>query len=625
MRRKQKNVLTTSVLAIILHLVIFLCDVNTELGIATGVAYVAPLIFLTGTNSPKHLLVAAVTSSILIFVGYMLSPDSSEFHHAVANRILCVFAVWVVCVASIRLNAIQAIIRSSDESRQQIRNSSPDALVNFDRSGKIVAWNPAAARVFGWPEEEVIGTSFANVISDLQDVGESETDFENVLNERLPGVFSSRVDASGVRRNGERFPAEVRIVRAVGDAEPKYTAFVRDVLEYQKHEVWFKLLLESTGEAIYGLDTNGVCTFCNPSCVSTLGYDSPEDLLGKNMHQLIHHKLPDGSPYAEVDCRIYSALQRREKLCVVDEVFWRADGTSIPVEYTSYPLLQNGELLGAVVAFLDITDRRRAQEELQRVNAELEVRQQETEEFVYTISHDLKSPLVTMRGFLGVLQDDAAAGNYADMADSIQRIKRASGNMQRLLDDLLQLSRVGMVRDMREWIDLNMLLAELRDDLESRLSESGAQFIIQEEIPSIHADRLHMRQVFENLIANAVKYGTTAPNPVIEVGGSIEGERIQLFVRDNGDGIPPEDQERIFQVFHRLPSDQDGTGMGLAIVRGIIRRHGGTVRVESKYGCGAEFIISLPSRPMPESESSSTNSGIQRLASTTPTRSIHSQ
>ncbi len=134
----------------------------------------------------------------------------------------------------------------------------------------------------------------------------------------------------------------------------------------KESEEKYLLLLNSTAEAIYGFDRKGNCTFCNPACVRLLGHQSGEDLLGKNMHDLMHHSRPDGTPYPEHECEIYVAVREGRPSHVSDEVLWRADGTSFAAEYWSYPMYKDGEMVGAVVTFLDISDRKRAEEELRR-------------------------------------------------------------------------------------------------------------------------------------------------------------------------------------------------------------------------------------------------------------------
>jgi PAS domain S-box-containing protein len=143
--------------------------------------------------------------------------------------------------------------------------------------------------------------------------------------------------------------------------------------EMRESEERSRLLLDSTAEGIYGLDLQGNCTFCNPACLRLLGYEDVEDLLGKNVHELIHHTRPDGSPYPEEECRIYQAFRQGKGTHVDDEVLWRADGTSFPAEYWSYPIRRNGELIGSVVTFLDITERRQAEEALHKTSRALKV------------------------------------------------------------------------------------------------------------------------------------------------------------------------------------------------------------------------------------------------------------
>lgn len=362
----------------------------------------------------------------------------------------------------------------------------------------------------------------------------------------------------------------------------------------RERDVRISSLLNSTAEGIYGLDLDGKCTFANQACVDLLGYDSADELLGVNMHDLIHHTRPDGTSYAMHECRIYQAFREGQGVHVDDEVLWRKDGTSFAAEYWSYPIRRDGQVLGSVLTFMDITDRKEAEAAIQRINEELQQKNDEIQQFVYTVSHDLKSPLVTCKGFIGVMKEDAEDERWDEMLDSVSRLDRATDRLSELIEDLLQLSRVGVVRNEPEQIDVAELVRSIADDLSARLQQAGASLLIDDDLPDIVADRVRLGEVFENLLTNAIKYGCQGEEPRIVVGSeTVQGE-LRYFVQDNGPGIPKEFHRKIFRLFQRLDVDQEGTGVGLTAVARIMEVHGGRAGVESEPGHGAKFWVSFP-------------------------------
>jgi PAS domain S-box-containing protein len=239
------------------------------------------------------------------------------------------------------------------------------------------------------------------------------------------------------------------------------------------------------------------------------------------------------------------------------------------------------------------------EEELsQRKNfiAELEAKNAELERFTYTASHDLKSPLVTITGFLGYLEKDALAGNQERMKSSIARINSAAEKMQALLNDLLELSRIGRLMNPAEDVLFEEIVHEAIDRVRGRLDETNAVVEVQSQFPSVRCDRIRLVEVLQNLIENAIKYTKPNTTPRIEIGtnGLNENGQMVFHVRDNGMGIDPQYHERIFGLFNKLDAQSEGTGIGLSLVKRIIEVHSGRVWVESEKGMGATFYFSLP-------------------------------
>jgi PAS domain S-box-containing protein len=226
---------------------------------------------------------------------------------------------------------------------------------------------------------------------------------------------------------------------------------------------------------------------------------------------------------------------------------------------------------------------------------ELESKNNELERFTYTISHDLKSPLVTINGFLGYLKTDAASGPPHRVATDIQRIQDAVDKMHLLLRELLELSRIGRIMNPPEEVLFNDLVREALELVHGQLDARGVTVHTQPDLPAIRGDRQRLTVVLQNLVDNAAKYMGDQPAPRIEIGQrGQEEDQLIFFVKDNGIGIDPQHHERIFGLFNKLDPKTEGTGVGLALVKRIIEVHGGRIWVESEPGKGTVFYFTLP-------------------------------
>jgi signal transduction histidine kinase len=227
---------------------------------------------------------------------------------------------------------------------------------------------------------------------------------------------------------------------------------------------------------------------------------------------------------------------------------------------------------------------------------ELEAKNAELERFTYTVSHDLKSPLVTITGFLGYLEKDALAGNAEKIRSSINRITMAAQKMQELLNDLLELSRIGRVINLPESLSFSEIITEALERVQGQLDAKKIVVEVQTVLPSVYGDRVRLVEVVQNLIDNAAKFSDKTQAPRIEIGTKETDQEDQatFFVRDHGIGIQREFQERIFGLFNKLDHNAEGTGIGLTLVKRIIEVHGGKIWVESEPGKGATFYFMLP-------------------------------
>jgi PAS domain S-box-containing protein len=255
--------------------------------------------------------------------------------------------------------------------------------------------------------------------------------------------------------------------------------------------------------------------------------------------------------------------------------------------------IENARLNSALQ--IELAQRQTFIEELEAKNAELE-------RFTYTVSHDLKSPLVTITGFLGYLEKDALSGNMEKLKNNINRITTAAQKMQSLLNDLLELSRIGRLINQPERVPFEEIVREALERVRGRLEANKVRVEVQNELPTVHGDKTRLIEVLQNLLDNAAKFTGNGGNPRIEIGttGTDQGSNSIFFVRDNGIGIQPQFQDRIFGLFNKLDQSVEGTGIGLTLVKRIIEVHGGKIWVESELGRGATFYFTLPNSQIEE-------------------------
>ncbi len=256
------------------------------------------------------------------------------------------------------------------------------------------------------------------------------------------------------------------------------------------------------------------------------------------------------------------------------------------------------ELRSSLMAFVVLRNR-----QLDQVNRHLAAKNAEVAQFAYTVSHDLKSPLVTVSGYVGALEEDLALNDKEAVADSLERIKRATRRMGTLIDELLKFSRIGSHSERRVAIDLNPLIAEVASDFELRIRSVGATLTYPDDFPAIVGCPDDVSRAIHNLVDNALKYGRETPDFAIGISWIQTARHVRLLVSDNGPGIDPIYHQRIFELFQRIHDHVEGTGVGLASVAKIAQQHGGDYGVDSELGNGACFWMEFPTSADPTTSS----------------------
>lgn len=352
------------------------------------------------------------------------------------------------------------------------------------------------------------------------------------------------------------------------------------------------LILESTADGLFGVDRAGRITFANAACQRMLGFTERE-MIDHDAHALTHHSRADGTPYPPEDCpvsRVLADNQRREQ---VDEVMWRKDGRSLPVEMSVAPMVAEKGAVGAIVSFRDTTERQKYKAELERSNVELE-------QFAYAASHDLQEPLRGVTSYLSLLKRRHGPALPEGAANYLDQAMESAMRMGSMIRDLLTYSRVSTRGQRLAPTEAGDCARAALANLRIAMAEAGAEVTLEGDMPRVLADAGQLTSLFQNLIGNAVKYRAPGRTPHVRLRvEATEADRWRFSVEDNGIGIDPAYQDRIFLPFQRLHGhDQyEGTGIGLAVCRKVVERHGGTLTVRSEPGQGSVFSFDLASAP----------------------------
>jgi len=373
------------------------------------------------------------------------------------------------------------------------------------------------------------------------------------------------------------------------------------VAQFQHTSTQLQLLLDSISEGVFGSDLEGKCTFVNQSFLNILGFENTEEILGKNIHQLIHHTKIDGTPYPETECQIQQVFIKREPIHIDSEVFWTKDQKMIPVEYWINPIVENGEITGAIATFIDISVRKEMESRILIAKEAAEASTKAKSEFLATMSHEIRTP---MNGVLGVLQILSRSGLSDEQNNYVRVAQNSAHSLLGVINDILDFSKIEAGKMEIEEIEFNLgdEIEQLIETMRFKAEEKGLILHFDKrELDNavIISDPGRLRQMITNLLSNAIKFtksGYITLKVSIEHLQNSKG-RLYIEVSDTGIGIPSEKIETLFNSFTQADGsttrEYGGTGLGLAIVKKLARLMGGDVHARSVVGEGSTFNIDV--------------------------------
>jgi PAS domain S-box-containing protein len=472
----------------------------------------------------------------------------------------------------------------------------------MDVATQRLAWSDEMHRIFGVRREE-FGSTYQDFISlvhrdDRAAAGDAymgslleggQFDIEYRVVRRSDG----EVRWCHARCDHERDTAG-QIIRSVGTV---LDITERHDLEIERQKISEELLasaaqlqqvLETTAEGIVCIDIGRAIKFANPAAARILGWHSPQAMVGEHVHQALAHRLSDGQSCTEGNCPIKLTLQDGETRRVSNEWFQGRNNEMRPVEYVVSALKVSDEIIGLVVAFHDITERRTMEQVLKRTNAELE-------QFAYVASHDLRQPLRMITNYLALIAKLSPSEPGSDVERYLGYAVGGAKKMDRLIIDLLEYSRTGKSVE-SILVALGDVIGDALQSLRMDAREVAADILVADGLPTVLGDPMELTRLFQNLMGNAIKYCSADRSPKVEIGWHERGNEYLVWVKDNGMGIAPEHHDRAFQIFQRLvPKDAyEGSGIGLAICKKIVEHYGGQIWIESEIGQGSTFFMTFP-------------------------------
>ena len=521
-----------------------------------------------------------------------------------------VFLTWVISLVIFPMGTVLQYLssrtvmralrraRMSEERYKLISKVSTDyvfeSVVNKQGEAKTIWLAGAFEKMTGYTPEEYIEAGGWYAFIHPDDLEKDVNDMGRLMKNQ--DVFGSEIRTFA--KNGEIRWERVFAHPIWSEEENRLVGILGAVQDITEQKLAEQRLSESLYQQIAILnnipdmawlkDLDGQYIAVNDQFLAVSG-KKREDVIGKTDPDLWGDDFAES--YRKDDLDVIQSGKRK----TIEEIQKDGSGREFWIETTKTPIRNKwGEVIGTTGIARDISERKYAELERENFINELESKNAELERFTYTVSHDLKSPLVTITGFLGYLESDARSGKFDTFSRDIDRIRQAVAKMQALLSDLLELSRVGRMANEPTETDFGMIVRDALVMLEGPLTENHVTIEFVDEKHKVYGDRVRLSEVVQNLVENSIKFMGDQPRPKVRIGTVKSKENTPVFfVQDNGIGIEPQYQDRIFGLFNKLDTESEGTGIGLTLVKRIVEFHHGRIWLESEPGQGSTFYFTL--------------------------------
>ncbi len=478
--------------------------------------------------------------------------------------------------------------------------STTDGILVVDLNGKVASYNQKFLQLWQISESLAATKDFDKILTSVLDQLINPEKFISEVKRLYSNPLASSLDIVEFKdgRVYERCSQPQRIDnKVVGRVWSFRDVTDKKIAEraLKESKQMLQIVMNNIPQFIFWKDRNLTYLGCNSNFAKAAGFSKPEEVVGKTDNDLAWKK-EEAASYREYDNKVMDTNMPQYHIIEQQK---QADGKQAWIDTNKIPLHDaNGNVVGILGSYEDITDRKKAEEEKEKLNHELEEANQEMKNFVYIASHDLREPLRKVAAFGDMLQKSLGGKLESEDAENLQFMIDGAQRMNKMIEGLLVYSRVSTKTNPPEVVDLNEIVKQLQQlELSIVLQEKQVAMEIPESLPSVAADPVQIRQLMQNLIANGIKYQAKGNIPRITITSKSAGNgTVRINVTDNGIGIKPEYQQAIFVMFKRLHSrsEYEGTGIGLAVCKKIVERHGGQIGIESEYGKGCTFWFTMP-------------------------------
>jgi PAS domain S-box-containing protein len=527
-----------------------------------------------------------------------ISAFSDTFRILLISLVILLVTIFFITRYNLmKRKKAEAESKEREEQIQAIFRGAPDAVIAMDDQGNVVRWNQKAEVLFGWTENEMIGQPLSDHIIPHRYREAHKKGMRHFIRSGEGPVLNKTVEIQALHKNGREFDVALSISPMVIKGKYLFVGFIRDITAHKKNEVQIQRQREDIQAFMDSMST--LCAKVTPGGKFLLVNKTALSASGLSMEELMDTNFLEGNWWTfdpEVHARIHKAFRRACAGIAInyDENIF-AFGRVLSINFSLIPIFKPDGVVDYIVAEgRDITSLKVTETELLKQTVQLGIVNSELESFSYSVSHDLRTPLRAIHGYTQMLSEKYVAQLDDGARNMMNAVLRNTAKMGRLIDELLTFSKLGKKELQITPVDMTGLATGALNDIRNSLPSVKANITLL-PLAAAHADPNLMNQVFANLISNAIKYSGRKDNPVIEIGSKEESTEIIYYVKDNGVGFDMKYYDKLFGVFQRLhgADDFEGTGVGLALVKRIVTRHGGKVWAEAELGKGAIFYFSL--------------------------------